>query len=397
MQKLTKEFIQNTLIRSDGRLNNRKIPENISLEEIYLIYNEMDIPKCENGHNLKFISFNKGYSNSCTNIECTKERAYKNRKQDYKKIHEKVKATKLERYGDEHFVNVNKRKETRLKEKENGKQYTINPVKNIEKLTKQFILREFIDNEKLDKFKFMEFFNCKETFMYKKLKELDIQYDKHSNTEKQYLKYHNINAPVCKNCSSLVKFMGFKRGYNECCSIKCSNKIKEQRAGKVNDTESFIKKAKEIHGDLYDYSLVEYKDSHTKVPIICKEHDVFYTKPYNHLNGRKCRECSYKEREKTIGWSRDRYKNKRTILYYIKLKKENLYKIGITSRSVEKRFSKEELKNIEILHTEIFEDGVEAFDKELKILQENRENKYKGADVLLSGNTELFTKELFLP
>ena len=36
--------------------------------------------------------------------------------------------------------------------------------------------------------------------------------------------------------------------------------------------EEFIKKAKAVHGDKYDYSLVEYKNSITKVKIICPIH-----------------------------------------------------------------------------------------------------------------------------
>lgn len=37
----------------------------------------------------------------------------------------------------------------------------------------------------------------------------------------------------------------------------------------------FIEKARLIHGDKYDYSLVEYVDASSKVKIICKTHGVF--------------------------------------------------------------------------------------------------------------------------
>lgn len=58
-------------------------------------------------------------------------------------------------------------------------------------------------------------------------------------------------------------------------------------------TEEFIKKAKEKHNGKYDYSKVEYKDSHTKVCIICKEdgHGEFYQLPNGHLNGKGCPKC----------------------------------------------------------------------------------------------------------
>ena len=58
-------------------------------------------------------------------------------------------------------------------------------------------------------------------------------------------------------------------------------------------TEEFVEKARKIHGNKYDYSKVEYKDSHTKVSIICPIHGEFLQTPNNHLNGQQCPFCSY--------------------------------------------------------------------------------------------------------
>ena len=56
--------------------------------------------------------------------------------------------------------------------------------------------------------------------------------------------------------------------------------------------EEFIEKSKVVHGhNRYDYSLVNYKNSNTKVKIICPEHGVFVQTPYAHLNGQGCKEC----------------------------------------------------------------------------------------------------------
>ena len=60
------------------------------------------------------------------------------------------------------------------------------------------------------------------------------------------------------------------------------------------NTEEFIKKAREIHGDTYDYSKSIYVRPKEKVCIICKEHGEFWQKPYNHLNGQGCSKCRYK-------------------------------------------------------------------------------------------------------
>lgn len=56
-------------------------------------------------------------------------------------------------------------------------------------------------------------------------------------------------------------------------------------------TETFIKRAKEIHGDKYDYSKVNYVNGNTKVCIICPEHGEFWQNPYSHLQNHGCPEC----------------------------------------------------------------------------------------------------------
>lgn len=57
-------------------------------------------------------------------------------------------------------------------------------------------------------------------------------------------------------------------------------------------TSEFIQKAQEIHGNRYDYSLVEYETSHINVDIICKKHGVFQQSPCNHLKGGGCSLCN---------------------------------------------------------------------------------------------------------
>jgi len=58
-------------------------------------------------------------------------------------------------------------------------------------------------------------------------------------------------------------------------------------------TNDFIEKAEKIHGSKYDYSLVEYINSKTKVKIICPEHGEFEQTPNNHYN-HGCSICSAK-------------------------------------------------------------------------------------------------------
>lgn len=57
--------------------------------------------------------------------------------------------------------------------------------------------------------------------------------------------------------------------------------------------EEFIQKARNRHGDAYDYSKVKYIDSKTKVEIICLKdgHGTFWQLPAKHLHGNGCPEC----------------------------------------------------------------------------------------------------------
>ena len=99
-------------------------------------------------------------------------------------------------------------------------------------------------------------------------------------------------------------------------------------------TEEFIKRAREIHGDNYDYSKVNYVNAHTKVCIICHridengvEHGEFFITPDSHLSKKKhiCPKCSgrFMDKEKFVekarkvhgdkyDYSRVEYKNNST-------------------------------------------------------------------------------------
>lgn len=67
-------------------------------------------------------------------------------------------------------------------------------------------------------------------------------------------------------------------------------------------TEEFIRRAKERHGDKYDYSLTEYTKSSAKVKIICPVHGVFEQVASSHMMGFGCQKCgateTWKKRER---------------------------------------------------------------------------------------------------
>ena len=62
--------------------------------------------------------------------------------------------------------------------------------------------------------------------------------------------------------------------------------------GKKKTTEDFIEQARQVHGNKYDYSKVDYVRDQTKVCIICPEHGEFWQRPGMHIRNRNgCPEC----------------------------------------------------------------------------------------------------------
>lgn len=58
--------------------------------------------------------------------------------------------------------------------------------------------------------------------------------------------------------------------------------------------EEFIRRAREKHGDKYDYSKVRYVNANTPVTIVCPIHGDFEQIPDSHLQGKGCRYCGIK-------------------------------------------------------------------------------------------------------
>ena len=101
------------------------------------------------------------------------------------------------------------------------------------------------------------------------------------------VKYVNSNTKVCIVCPKHGEFWQTPSAHlaqKQGCP-KCASNIK-------HTTEEFIERAKETHGDKYDYSKVEYVSSHTKVCIICPTHGEFWQVPIEHLGGSGCPKCA---------------------------------------------------------------------------------------------------------
>jgi len=103
--------------------------------------------------------------------------------------------------------------------------------------------------------------------------------------------YININTEVEIICTSHGKFLqrpDFHMRGSGC--PKCS--IIEVHKKQIKPKDDFIKDSVSVHGNLYDYSKVNYLNSKTKVIITCIKHGDFLQTPNNHLRGNGCPNCN---------------------------------------------------------------------------------------------------------
>jgi len=82
------------------------------------------------------------------------------------------------------------------------------------------------------------------------------------------------------------------------------------KTNKRKTTQEFIQKAKDVHGNKYDYSKVEYTNNREKVVIICEKHGEFYVSPKSHLNGVNCKQCAYELNSKNRTWDTEKFLQK---------------------------------------------------------------------------------------
>ncbi|MFW6243197.1 MAG: hypothetical protein ACOC2W_03465 [bacterium] len=122
------------------------------------------------------------------------------------------------------------------------------------------------------------------TDILKKLKDANVKLfeNKYDYSLVTYKGIHQKVKIICPKHGIFEQRLDHHLNGHGCSS--CSNNKKKW-------TNDFIKKSKDVHGDKYDYSLVEYLNNNTKVKIICKEHGIFEQSPSNHFMGKGCKKC----------------------------------------------------------------------------------------------------------
>lgn len=143
-----------------------------------------------------------------------------------------------------------------------------------------------------------------------------IHKDKYNYSKSKYLNNRTKIEIICKEHGSFWQIpCSHSNGHG--CPYCSKNK-------KMNNTE-FIEKSKLVHGDLYSYENIDYKNNSTPIDIICKKHGVFKQTPAKHLISRGCSECGG-----SVVLTND-VKNLRMIKYDLNLKKGKRSDISINN------------------------------------------------------------------
>lgn len=106
---------------------------------------------------------------------------------------------------------------------------------------------------------------------------------KYNYSQVEYVNAHTKVQIICPEHGIFSQIPdSHSRGHG--CS-KCKGGVSKQK-------KDFISKAKQKHGDKYDYSKTTYINSYTKVGIVCPEHGFFLQRPNDHLKY-GCMNCGF--------------------------------------------------------------------------------------------------------
>jgi len=112
------------------------------------------------------------------------------------------------------------------------------------------------------------------------------KYD-YSLAEQNYRGMSQKISIICKIHGIFMQSPGIHLRDTGC--AKCGHTKTTQK--KTHTTDMFVKRAKLIHNDYYDYSKTVYIQNKKKVIIICPKHGEFEQSPDNHLAGKNCSHC----------------------------------------------------------------------------------------------------------
>ena len=231
--------------------------------------------------------------------------------------------------------------------------------------------------------------NKKEYFLHNACKKHNDLFEKSNFDKFEYIGASVYTVATCKIHGDYRTKPNWilSRGHH---CLSCANDGKKYI--KLSNTDEFINKALQKHGDVYDYSLVDYKNARNHVKIVCKEHGVFEQVPYYHLSGNGCQICGISKG----GYGRNDYMKSAlngSNVYLLEIENHNemFYKIGI-SKNLRGRVNSIKMEtgyNIKILSKFFISSSGIAYDLEFLLHELFKEFSYKPM-ILFAGYTECF-------
>lgn len=159
--------------------------------------------------------------------------------------------------------------------------------------------------------------------------------------------------------------------------------------------ESFVIRATDMHGNKYSYEKLIYSTNRTPVTITCSIHGDFKQSPSSHMKGHGCKSCNLVGTYNNTYFQKKDNMVKSGKLYIVKLfnTEENFYKIGITTKSIQKRFEKDKGYAFSIIRS-IDGNLYTLFKIEQSILKQFIYRHRYTPKISLGGSRECFSEEM---
>jgi hypothetical protein len=236
----------------------------------------------------------------------------------------------------------------------------------------------------------------------------EVHQNKYQYTKSVYI---NDETKLIVTCSLHGDYLIRPNDHLRGGACKICNKYNSANPKKAFAKQTFLEKARKIHGDKYSYENTNYIDSRTKVTISCRVHGNFEQRPSSHLQGKGCKRCaviataaivSYTQTNSPNGWSISAWKETAAVsktfdgfkVYVLRLfnDDEKFYKIGRTFNKLKTR-TKLIPYDCEVVHFTAHEDAKVIYDLETKLKREYKSFKYV-PKIPFGGMQECFTLDL---
>lgn len=113
-------------------------------------------------------------------------------------------------------------------------------------------------------------------------------FPKYDYSEVNYVNTHTKVKVICEK-HGMFEIMPYHLLNGHGCK-KCGQDVTHGKQRKSK--EQFIKEARKVHGNKYDYIEAEYENRNKNIAIICPIHGQYFQSPTSHLKGYGCPKCN---------------------------------------------------------------------------------------------------------